>query len=86
MCFSDIQHILFILSSTLWSVELVIVQSQKQIIKRNTQKREIKEEGIQRVRMGLALFAWLDVVKEIKSPVGGRRLRATSVDGQDSNN
>lgn len=35
----------------MWSAELVIIESQRRIIKRNTKRGDEEEEGIQRVRV-----------------------------------
>lgn len=52
-CFPDIQHLLFLCCSNLWSAKLVIIESQRQIIKKSSKRGEIKDEGMQRVRMGM---------------------------------
>lgn len=69
----------------MWSAELVIIESQRRIIKKNTKRGEEEEEGIQRVRVETWLVLLLLAVKKTKKflsrrqNLGDNRVQATSV-------
>lgn len=69
----------------MWSAELVIIESQRRIIKKNTKRGEEEEEGIQRVRVETWLVLLLLAVKKAKKflswrqNLGDNRVQATSV-------